>query len=138
MNHKYKNREYRGGYGFVDMGAVDEYDNPVKRTRSEYPYSYDGYVEWRGGHNSEITDTVYSDRLYQWDWEKYNRCRNEVYGNAGQYFDGYQEHDKIEKLLQLYMNEPKLKLILVMQYCNMSSGYPLWRFDYNIPKTETV
>lgn len=27
-------------------------------------------------------------------------------------------------------SKPNLKLILVMEYCNQTTGYPEWRFDY--------
>ena len=36
--------------------------------------------------NKEINDTVYSDRLYQWDYEKYNKLCEKHFGDKGQYF----------------------------------------------------
>ena len=111
-------------------GYVDEYDNPVERTPMTHPYSFDGYVEWRGGKNEKVNATVYSDRLWQWDYNKYNECMQKVFGNQKQMFDN-NDNNKIEQMLRLYMNNPKLKLILVMKYCNWSNGYPVWRFDYN-------
>lgn len=122
----------RMGYS---LGYIDEDGNPIERMPYEYPYSYDGYVEWRGGENKEVTGTVYSDRLFQWDYEKYNRCMNQVFGNEKQMFDPH-DHEKIEQMLRLYMEEPDLKLILQMKYCNKSSGYPLWRFDYSTGKSK--
>ena len=54
-------------------GRVDEFDKPVKRTKQSHPYSYDGFVQWRGGPNEEATSTIYSDRLLQWDYDKHNK-----------------------------------------------------------------
>ena len=107
---------------------VDEHGNPVKRTREECPYSYDGFVVYRNGENSEANNTIYSDRLLQWDYAKYNRLSKKHFGNEGQiFFD--RDPKKIEKFLQDWMGNPKLKLIFIMEYCNVSNGFPLWRFD---------
>ena len=38
-------------------------------------------------------------------------------------------------LLQLVNKVGKiddLKLIFIMEYCNVSNGYPVWRFDFNL------
>ena len=57
--------------------------SPVKRNPFDYPYSYDCYIVWMSdefdyGHNlleSGLT-IVYSDRLIQWDYEKfYQLCQ---------------------------------------------------------------
>lgn len=72
--------------------------------------------------------TFYSDRLYQWDWEKYNKCHKEVWGNEGQMFCNY-DFANIEKFLNLYYPNRNLKLIYVEQQENASNGFPYWRFE---------
>jgi len=117
----------------LNLHYVDEHDNPVKRTKDTHPYSYDGYVVWRGGKNEEVTGTAYSDRLREWDCKKYDSL-SEKYGNPGSW--NTKNPAEIEKFLQEYNDEPELKLILIMEYCR-NNGYPLWRFDYHIPKKPT-
>lgn len=124
----------RGGECYIvlgnGVGAVDEYGNPVKRTKAEYPYSYDGFVTWRGGENSEITSTIYSDRLRMWDKEKreLDGLLEKHFGGTGDYWFN-RSPEAIEAFFRDYLKKPELKLILVMEYCNWSNGYPLWRFD---------
>lgn len=46
----------------VFFPPVDEFGKPVQRTKQEHPWTYDGFVIWRGGSNSEVTDTAYAIR----------------------------------------------------------------------------
>ena len=71
---------------------------------------------------------VYSDRLYEWDYNKYNRCCREVFGNEGQYFHNRRRED-IEKFLSLYF-ERGITLTAIIQGCNQGNGYPYWVFFY--------
>lgn len=112
-------------------GYRDEFGRVVKRTKQTHPYSYDGFVVYRGGDNSESNWSFYSDRLIQEDYKKYTRLSEKHFGDCGQYF--YERNPKeIEEFLSDWIGR-KGKLILVMEYCNMSSGYPTWRFEF---KTE--
>ncbi len=114
---------------------IDEHGIPVARTPQTHPYTYDGYVTYRGGKNEEANGTIYSDRLLQWDWDKYNLLSRKHFGDEGQYFDN-RDPKKIEAFLRDWCESPKLKLIFIMKYCNQSSGYPVWRFDYHDPKVK--
>ena len=114
----------------IISGDIDENDNPIRRTKQSHPYSYDGFVLWRGGKNEDANNTVYTDRLYQWDYKKYNELCLKHFGNEGQYWDN-RNHKLIELFLQDYLDNDKLKLVFIMEYCNVSSGYPVWRFDFN-------
>ena len=103
---------------------------PITRTKDSHPYSYEPFTVF-GSRPDEgvVSQGVYSDRMYQQDYEKYNACCMEVFGNEGQYFD--QRSPKgIEKFLQLYYNKPNLKLLWVVEDCNQASGYPLWYFSF--------
>lgn len=113
-------------------GAVDEFGKPVERTKDKYPYSYDGFVTYRNGENKEANCTAYSDRMIREG--EYNELSERHFGNSGQMFYG-RSPKKIEEFLRDWFKDPELKLILVMEYCNMSSGYPLWRFDFRKTKT---
>ena len=126
----YHNGEILHRFG---ISAVDEFDRPVKRTKREYPYSYDGFVQWRGGKNEEANGTIYSDRLLMWDYNKHNRLCEEHFGDQGQYWN-QRDPKKIEAFLRDWTGDDNLKLIFVMEYCNVSNGYPCWRFDYHSEK----
>jgi len=114
--------------GFLDLEG-----NPVEKNRYKYPYSYDAYVQWRGGENDQITGCVYSDRMMQWDWDKFNSLSEKHFGNRGQMF-GNRSPDKIEAFLKDYFGKPELKLIVIQECCNVSSGYPIWIFHYSSPE----
>jgi len=98
-----------------------------KKTPLTHPYNYDPFVIWENG--EENNSSVYSDRMLQWDWNKFNECAKKVFGNEGQIFYDRDPED-IEKFLRLYFDEPNLILCRITQHCNQSTGYPLWRFDY--------
>ena len=100
----------------------------VKRTPISHPYSYEPFVQWIDDYNKEKGHTVYSDRMFQWDSEKYNKCCDEIFGNHGQYFDN-RNPDKINQFLNKYFGK-EVKLTAILQYCNVSTGFPYWRFIY--------
>ena len=118
---------YENGTVYYFQGAVDEFGDPVKRSRSKYPYSYDGFVTYRNGENSEANCTIYSDRMIR--EKEYEVLSTKHFGGGGQmFFD--RSGEKIEEFLRDWFNDQSLKLIFVMEYCNVSNGYPLWRFDF--------
>lgn len=106
---------------------VDEHGKNIERTRDKFPYSYDGYVIWRGGENTEVNETIYSDRLLQEDHQKTRELMKKHFGSESDYYS-HQSVNKIEKFLSEWMGK-KVKLIFIMEYCNKTSGYPYWRFD---------
>ncbi len=108
---------------------IDEDGNAIERTPESHQYSYDPYVTWRGGENEEVDDVVYSDRLHQWDGKKYDELCKKHFGDEGQWFSG-RTPESIEAFLRDYNNNQNIKLILIMQGCNVSSGYPFWTFHF--------
>jgi len=116
-----------------DDDPVDEHGNVVSKTKSEYPYTYDGFVTFRGGENKEANCAVYTDRLYREDHKKHDELVKKHFGDTGQYWSS-RNSEKIEAFLRDWTGDKELKLILVMEYCNVSSGYPLWRFDFKWSK----
>jgi len=112
--------------GYV-CGRVDERGCVVERSKEDYPYSYDGFVVW--GNNKNANGTVYSDRLFQFDHKKHDDLCMKHFGNKGQYWDK-REPKEIQVFLRDFFNSPDLVLSMIMEYCNWSTGYPCWRFDY--------
>lgn len=123
------NNEYYFPYG----GRVDEHGNPVKRTKEEYPYSYDGFVQERVHPNSKSTGTVYTDRLLQWDYTKTRKLLKKhfesISDKGGDYWSG-RSAESIQKFLRDWFADETIVVTLVMEYCNVSNGYPTWRIDY--------
>jgi hypothetical protein len=100
----------------------------VDRISDKFPYSYDEFVRFKRGYKSN-DEVVYSDRLHQWDSEKYDKCCLEVFGNTGQYFSN-RKIDDIQKFLRMYFDDESLIITAVTQACNVSNGYPYWGFYY--------
>jgi hypothetical protein len=115
-------------YGYLYGMGLDENDRPVERNKIDYPYSYDGFVVYRFGENSEATGTIYSDRLFQWDPEKYDILCEKHFGNSGQMW-GHRDPDKIRDFLSEYTGDVELQIVFIMEYCNQANGYPYWRFE---------
>lgn len=101
----------------------------VERPQRQYPYSYDPYCLYKSDDWSLTDDGDYSDRLQQWDYDKFTKCMKEVWGErCGQYFTNKDPKD-IEKFLSLYFGK-KIKLTGIEQGCNVATGYPYWVFYY--------
>lgn len=101
---------------------------PVERTPQNHPYNYDEYVQWMKNYDEGKAHVVYSDRLWEWDSKKYNKCCREVFGNQGQFFSNRKPED-IERFLSLYFGK-EVKLTAILQGCNAGNGYPYWVFLY--------
>lgn len=74
-------------------------------------------------------DTIYSDRLLQWDHNKHDRLCKKHFGNTSQYWNN-RKPKKIEAFLRDWANDESIVLCRVTEYLNHSNGYPLWRFDF--------
>ena len=120
--------EYIDSWGNTISPYVNLDGKPVERDKHNWPYSYDPYVVWKGNYIKGENETVYSDRLMQWNYEKFNKCCKEVWDNEGQYFSG-RSATEIERFLSLYF-EKEIELTVIMQGCNVSSGYPYWIFYF--------
>ncbi len=112
---------------------IDENGTPVKRSKQSFPYNYDSFVQWRGGTNEEINGSCYSDRLLQWNYEKCRTLMQKHFGESGDYFSR-RKPEAIESFLREYFEDDSLRLILIMEHCNQSTGYPLWSFEYHTKK----
>lgn len=119
---------------WIGISAIDEHGRPVRRTKSEYPYSYDGFVQERCGKNSEATGTVYTDRLLQWNYKNTRRLlRKYFYDGKNEWSCGDSWRDRSAERIGKFLSEwfrRKVRVVLVMEYCNASNGYPIWRIDY--------
>lgn len=94
-------------------------------------YSYDPFIIMENK-NVKSNGTVYSDRLYSWDYKKHNRLCMIHFGNIGQLWDerSRKTPEKVEKFLRDYFDDDTIVLGRVIEYCNKSTGFPVWRIDY--------
>lgn len=97
------------------------------RTKYSHPYSYDPIVQYDNG--KESNGSVYTDRLMQWDYEKYNKCALKHFGDTRQYFDRLTPK-QIQAFLREYLDDKKLILVKSIEMCNASNGFPLWLLQY--------
>lgn len=74
----------------------------------------------------EANGTAYSDRLYQWNPEKYNRLCKKHFGDVSQYWNE-RSLEKIEKFLREYFRK-KLTVVKIVTGENRATGYPYWVF----------
>lgn len=107
----------------------DQYGQPVRRSKREFPYAYDFFVVWRGGTNEAATGNVYSDRMFQQDPAKFQALSANHFKSSGQSWS--QRRPKaVEAFLRDWMDDPALKLVLIMEGCNVSNGAPVWWFSF--------
>lgn len=71
--------------------------------------------------------SAYSDRMYGWNPDKFNKVCLEVFGNSGQSFD-YRSSEQIELFLNKYFDKSTLRLTEIRRWVNRSNGFPLWSF----------
>ena len=106
----------------------NDYSCELPRTKYTHPYNYNPITQYDTG--KKANNTVYTDRLNQWDFEKSRKLREKHFGDIGDYWDTRSPED-IESFLRDYTNNNDLELIRVIEYCNQATGFPVWRLDYN-------
>ena len=121
---------YTNADGYPIPMLTDLDGNPVERTPHTHPYNFDQHVIWISEKfkKNKIYSATYSDRMLEWDIEKFSRCSQEIFGDQKQYFDDRDPKD-IENFLIKYFGH-KLKLVAIEKCCNLSTGYPIWIFHF--------
>ena len=87
-------------------------------SKSSHPYSYDPFVVWET--EGKANSSVYSDRLCQWDMKKHNQLCLKHFGDEAQYWAN-RNPKLIEAFLQDWNDDKNIKLVRIIEYCNMSS-----------------
>lgn len=140
MHNKYNVALQEDGSLFMGADGFDEKGKPFwlspegernftsKRTPISHPYSYDPIILFT---NTEVkaSNTVYSDRLFQWNSDKHDKLCTEYFGNRGQVWRD-RAPESIQSFLRAYIADQSIALVRIVEYCNPSNGYPCWRFDY--------
>lgn len=116
--------------------GVDPDNEPGRRTKLTHPYSYDPITQFVDS-SVKGCGTIYTDRLLQWDFDKHDRLCEKYFGNRGQHWDT-REPKKIEAFLRDWLDDQNVRLAMVMEYCNVATGYPTWRLDYGTTESTTT
>lgn len=114
---------------YYDLLSV--YVRPMQavRTKFTHPYSYDPITLFSS--TTKATDSVHTDRMDQWDHTKYQECAAKHLKRV--HFDRQTPSD-VEAFLRAYMDNDKVVLTGIIEYCNQATGYPTWRLDYTVTK----
>lgn len=105
--------------------------NPPK-TIEQYPYNYDPIIRYlKTGIKEEDIEKysgVYSDRMANWNPNKYQEAYHRYLGHQKIENMCYGNANNVEQFLRDYFDNPKLKLIAVIEYCNTATGYNCFCF----------
>lgn len=135
MKRRLVTRYNCNGYWYNEEGNFhDEIDdrhsilgltqNPNPKDKWSHPYSYDSFIVWYG--NARKGDSVvYSDRLVQWDYEKYMTCAKTIQAESTNNKFDINDPKQTEKFLSLYYGK-QVTLTAIVEGCNVSNGYPYW------------
>lgn len=118
-------------HGFIlSGGPVDEDGRPVERTKRTHPYSFDGYVVLDNRNKVKANATYHSDYIVRDDLDKWREAISKSAMKDKRFENASVE--EVEDFLRKVLENDSVKLSLMMEYCNVATGYPLWRFDINI------
>jgi len=73
----------------------------------------------------EDAEYNYSDRIWQWDWNKADAAWNSIGDTFTKRSPAF-----LQEWLRGYFNNPKLELVHIMAGFNVSTGYPYQVFGY--------
>lgn len=108
---------------------LDINGNRVAKSKFNNPYDYSPFrIFVRNHKNSD--EVVYSDRLRQWNSERYRELLSKWFGNTSDNFSN-RYPEQIQKFLSDYF-EKRILLTGIEQACNVGNGYPYWIFYFRI------
>lgn len=104
------------------------------RTKAAYPYSYDPITIMDRSEFVKPNASVYSDRLFRNDMDKYNSLRMKHFGDIAQCTWSDSPPNLIEAFLRDYFGNPKIQIVKIIECCDQMSGFPVWYFSYYAPQ----
>ena len=122
------------GISHKRAGVPDKYQEflpeNITRDRMSYPYSYDPFlIYWNEETEGiECNNSIYTDRLSGWDYNKLRSLSQKHFGEQGDYWNN-RSPEKIEAFLSEWTGK-KVTLIANIQYVHLSNGFPLCRLDF--------
>lgn len=108
-------------------GQVDLEGNPVKYTKQQRPYCYSEHVVGRLAANHPKMSAIYTDRMWSWDREKTQRLMQKHLSESR-----WQHPDMfaVQEFMAEWLEDPKVQVIAVMEWCNAATGFPTWSIHY--------
>lgn len=79
-------------------------------------------------YEEDTVHTMYSDRMLDWDWDKYNALRQKHFGNKGQNWNCSLDPKKIKAFLEDYMGE-SIDGFRNTRFTHLGNGFPVWFFE---------
>lgn len=123
MHFKKPNNGSPTGYGnevyYVDDNQIGRHYPP--RTKATHPYNYDPIILIHASGN--ITSSAYSDRMRSWEPEKFDFAIGQ---GVGEMRFSWGRTEAVNAFLHSYYDDPTIKIVKVMEYCNVATGYPCW------------
>jgi hypothetical protein len=117
-------------------GEFDIDGKRVERSKLSHPYTYSAFVLWPMSFGKPITgwdSAVYTDRLQQWDPDKYARLGQKHM--AGKRWDNATP-EQVQAFMREYNDDPDLRMVALQECCNVSNGYPIWILHYKTGKVQ--
>jgi hypothetical protein len=110
------------------MDRYDFVDPQRRKTLEEFPYSYSDHYLWRNFERGETEgiESAYTDRMNQWDPEKWKRAAG---GRMRNYGSTPVNQAAAQKVVKIYFGA-EFECCGFIQSVNVSSGYPLGVFMY--------
>ena len=100
-------------------------------TKQEKPYAYSPFFTF-GSHSTIAGASAdYTDRYLSWGAEKF-RAAQKVAGIKGDWWNTATPA-QVQKFVTAYYGKG-YKLVGIVEWCNVSSGYPHWSIHFTKPK----
>lgn len=118
----------KSGPDFVDRSRT--------KSKWEFPYSYDPFYVYRHLSPLKPNGTDYTDHYLTWNFAKHDELSQKIFGNKAQLHWAQRSPKLIEQFIREFHDNDSIVLTDVIEYCNVSNGYPVWRFDYYVEHKE--
>lgn len=101
-----------------------------RKSKMEYPYSYDPFTKWRKLGATHCSGTMYTDRMSSW-WPSMREVSKEIFTEDNQWgqriwdFERDPTLEKTSKLISKLMGK-ECEVVRIDEHCNVATGYPVW------------
>jgi len=96
------------------------------KTKWSNPYNYDPIIQFVT--DEQPNNSVYTYRLIGFNLEKYSDLCLKHFGNFGNsdHYWNNRSPEKIQSFMRDWTDNEKLKVVNVVEYCDIETGYPTW------------
>jgi hypothetical protein len=101
-----------------------------RKTKWTHPYNYDPIIVYFGSARKGDS-AVYSDRLWQGDYNKCEASINSIRSTDPQQRFRNDDPKQVEQFVSLYYNK-QVEVTAIVEGCNASNGYPYWIFYFRV------